>query len=802
MKELVSVRRARRCPLRVDPLRGTSSRTRSKSSHDHPVFDDSDSEYEEGKKSKAELFQELLLQEEIAANISSVTAERSSSPKERRKKKHACFLRNIDLHLKHLIHFHDERKEQFQIVNNVSEVSALTGGTLQLGNDDPKYALDQKPRTPGSLEVVPLPASRSPTLPLLISPRPVKQRRRHTIGDIPSSSREYTTNYQISPSLTDQDRKSSQPMDTRPDLYGAAPVDSPLDPFIIRYRPPDLSVQSAIQPGTEQGDEVSGTLIRDSTDSVLLEPSNSSNRDMDSLLRSSHVSDFPRLSRSTLSTEKIIIPDQATRLSSLPWEVELNTIKAKTELLAGFSLETATPLSAFTILKERPTFEISYFPSPNNLSQTNVKTPPVFGTQTPPGKLQEVVITEAEPMSDPNPPRDEPHVHEDSLQILANSSSLSYPPIRTKASEIQATAPTLFIQSPESKPIPAASGATSEAEASAPPSSKPQRFRTLVRLASKVYASRNSTAETPPAPDTTSSAPRLSPLEYSPLLSIEEHGIAISSRVKEEFKLKLKNEIELPVADGATLEELIADVGDLNEAVSKCAKGLAKLIIRANLRNSRGRQRITSSERAEGVECNVKTRLNMFLVSRVIRPFSVELPVLDDETLRARYEDIETKVPQFIASRWRVLASSSTSRPIQLMASVFSHLASDAARIVIGDFNFNAELSSDMMNLLMPVIRQAYLLGHFIHLEMITFDFDVFLGSSIGDSMNSGQEEEYHKVTYLRRTSISKQENRVSGHWSLGLRRKIFTTDGSTQQRQGVWEVLLKPKILLAGADS
>ncbi|KAG8813796.1 hypothetical protein FRC17_001415 [Serendipita sp. 399] len=223
-------------------------------------------------------------------------------------------------------------------------------------------------------------------------------------------------------------------------------------------------------------------------------------------------------------------------------------------------------------------------------------------------------------------------------------------------------------------------------------------------------------------------------------------------------------------------------------------------MVRANLRTSKeAKPSNLASESVEAIEASVRTQLNLFLVSRVIRPFSVDLSSSDNEALRTRYDDIASKVPQFIASRWRVLASSSTSRPIQLMTPVLSQLTSDATSAILGDLNLNLQLASMMMEPLAPVVRQAYLLGHFIHLEMITADFDVFYGSEIGEPIVISQEENHRKTKHFKRSSLSKQEGRVCGYWSLGLRGKQFVSDGLTQRQ--TWDVILKPKVLLASSE-
>ena len=117
--------------------------------------------------------------------------------------------------------------------------------------------------------------------------------------------------------------------------------------------------------------------------------------------------------------------------------------------------------------------------------------------------------------------------------------------------------------------------------------------------------------------------------------------------------------------------------------------------------------------------------------------------------------------------------------------------------------NVDGALAWEFNGALTRLIQQAYLLSHFIHLEMLSADYDVFLGTDIGGWVVPDQEEEFIKSRNLhyRRSSGRKvaTDKRISGHWSLGLRRKQYIGEASTRRR--IWDVILKPKILVEVSD-
>jgi hypothetical protein len=273
--------------------------------------------------------------------------------------------------------------------------------------------------------------------------------------------------------------------------------------------------------------------------------------------------------------------------------------------------------------------------------------------------------------------------------------------------------------------------------------------------------------------------------------------------------MKLKNKLELPLVNAATEEEFIQHVQDINEDIGRCAKEVTMLLCRssADIRESKS----TRAKKALDIQGEVRTNLNSFLVTRVFRPFSIQLNEEDDEAVRDRYAEIapsgellldeittqlltsSSSVPQFIASRWRVVASASTSRPIQELGPVLATLAGDASIAIMRDWSPDTEVAKEIKAVLLPLVRHAYLLAHFNHLEMIRTDYDIFYGTEIGGWMILSQEEE----KFLNRHPKA-QDSRVSGYWSLGLRRKRYVGEGAFQRR--VWDVLLKSQVLTSAA--
>lgn len=158
------------------------------------------------------------------------------------------------------------------------------------------------------------------------------------------------------------------------------------------------------------------------------------------------------------------------------------------------------------------------------------------------------------------------------------------------------------------------------------------------------------------------------------------------------------------------------------------------------------------------------------------------------ETIFINMTEICYIVPQFIAARWRVLASSSTSRPIQQLTTALAILAAEVSSLMLGELASDAKLSQELDNLLAPVIRHAYLLAHFNHLEMVSCDYDIFYGTEVGGWLAPAQEEE--QISHSKK---SRNEGRVNGYWSLGLRRRRFIGEGPAQRR--VWDVTLKAKV-------
>ena len=167
------------------------------------------------------------------------------------------------------------------------------------------------------------------------------------------------------------------------------------------------------------------------------------------------------------------------------------------------------------------------------------------------------------------------------------------------------------------------------------PARKVSKFSVIAKVAGRLLRHQSQTLRTPSPAIKQSSLP---PLLYSASIPIEQHILAISTRIKDEFKMKLMNEIELPVVDAATEEELIQQVQDMNEDVRQCAKELARLLYRPSI--DKRESKSTKAKKVFDIQSEVRTKLNRFLVTRVFRPFSIQLKEEDDEAVRDRYEEI------------------------------------------------------------------------------------------------------------------------------------------------------------------
>ncbi|PVF99127.1 hypothetical protein CPB86DRAFT_703937 [Serendipita vermifera] len=262
--------------------------------------------------------------------------------------------------------------------------------------------------------------------------------------------------------------------------------------------------------------------------------------------------------------------------------------------------------------------------------------------------------------------------------------------------------------------------------------------------------------------------------------------LAISSRVKDEFKLKLNGQFEIPKKNAATEGELMEDLNDINNEIGRRVKDVIRLVSRGE---KKGRKSTQFEKETLSLEKSMRTSLNVFLVTHIFTPYSIELDEVDDEKMRKRYDEIAPKVPQMIASRWRVLASASTSRPADQLNPIFTKLASEASDILLEGREADEKVRNEMLAILIPLVQQAYLLAHFIHLEMIESDYDVFFGTEIGGWLNHTLEEDYR----VKPKSAMSLEGRIDGHWSLGLRKKRYIGEGTQQRR--IWDALVKAKV-------
>lgn len=190
------------------------------------------------------------------------------------------------------------------------------------------------------------------------------------------------------------------------------------------------------------------------------------------------------------------------------------------------------------------------------------------------------------------------------------------------------------------------SGSSSGSAAMSPVNSSPDsprkslRLQVVAKAAAKLLGNRRSSSvEQPPPLPPLPPLPVFPPLLYSFTIPIEQHALAISNRVKEEFKLKLSKRYDLPGKDTATEEELLEELRDINGEIGHCAKEATRMIMKA-----KGQ---TKGRKAEGishaVEKDMRTILNQFMVTRIFQPFSIELDPEADEVLREQYLEIAPK---------------------------------------------------------------------------------------------------------------------------------------------------------------
>lgn len=168
-------------------------------------------------------------------------------------------------------------------------------------------------------------------------------------------------------------------------------------------------------------------------------------------------------------------------------------------------------------------------------------------------------------------------------------------------------------------------------------SRKLPKLITVAKVAGKLLR-HHSPPTSSSAPINPAPAPSLPPLLYSTSTPIQQHILAISVRIKDEFKMKLNKETELPNVDAATEEELVQQLGDVNEDIGQCAKKVVKILSRstADKRESKS----IKTKKTLDLQGTVRTALNSFLVSRVFQPFSIQLSPEDDEAVRERYTQI------------------------------------------------------------------------------------------------------------------------------------------------------------------
>lgn len=115
---------------------------------------------------------------------------------------------------------------------------------------------------------------------------------------------------------------------------------------------------------------------------------------------------------------------------------------------------------------------------------------------------------------------------------------------------------------------------------------------------------------------------------------------------------------------------------------------------------------------------------------------------------------------------------------------------------MLGDYASIIQLTQVATNQVIPVIRHAYLLAHFINLEITAYDYEVYYGTDKGGWFDVSKEE----TTRSNPNSKEKKEKevrlidaRVTGYTALGLRKRRFVGEGPFQRK--LWDVLVKPKV-------
>ena len=373
--------------------------------------------------------------------------------------------------------------------------------------------------------------------------------------------------------------------------------------------------------------------------------------------------------------EFAFIPPSNHASSSSPWARSTNSIqpilvqdRPQSMPFSGADDSHATPSSSILVGRVNPPLGLFRFEKPRLESRTVYLVPGASGKRTNPQRHQlrnaveghkekfrkssprdlstrDIKISAPTPLDNPTnfdesemgPPRMAP--------LPPSSGALSYGAFKNTLEPL--TGSTVPSEEPPKGESTHVVSQTNSHRASNEPVRRTLKFLTVAKVAGKLlrhYSQTQQTANRLPH------HPLLPPLLYSASTPIEDHILAISTRIKDEFKMKLRNEIELPLVDAATEEELIQQVQDVNGDVEKCAKQIVRLLYRlsAGIRGSRS----AKSTKDLDMQAEVHTELNDFLVTRVFRPFSIQLKEEDDEAVRERYERIAPSGESFHPRRW------------------------------------------------------------------------------------------------------------------------------------------------------
>jgi hypothetical protein len=129
------------------------------------------------------------------------------------------------------------------------------------------------------------------------------------------------------------------------------------------------------------------------------------------------------------------------------------------------------------------------------------------------------------------------------------------------------------------------------------------------------------------------------------------------------------------------------------------------------------------------------------------------------------------------------------------MTSTFSSLATEVTVEMLGDYASIIQLTQVVTNQVLPVVRHAYLLAHFIDLDITSYDYDIFYGTEKGGWFDVSKEEasRSNSSNSKEKKEVRLVDARVTGYCTLGIRKKRYVGEGPFQRK--LWDVLVKPKV-------